>query len=349
MASVVLEPAEVTLDIGDTQPFQVELLDEFGNQIRDALISWKASADVGTIDADGLFEAGTTAGQYAGAVQLQVVKGMERVGATADVSILPDPLNTMSLQPAWVVLDSGTTQQFTATGSDQYGNEIPGLAFLWDVTEGEITQEGLYTAGAQSGLFEVNVSASYRDAAGFGVATTEVYSWSWWPGDGNARDVIGGNDGTLKKGASYGTGRIGQAFRFDGRNDYVEVPDSTILDITDQITIDFWMKRARMTVDQIEEIVDKGDCSPQVGINSGYSVRLSHSRDVTNAGAQGTGLINWMLDGVSWIQSAKRVDDGGYHHIAVTYDSATGAQRIYIDGQLDVQFTVRGRSTDHHE
>ena len=28
----------------------------------------------------------------------------------------------------------------------------------------------------------------------------------WWPGDGNAKDVIGGYDGTLQNGATFATG-----------------------------------------------------------------------------------------------------------------------------------------------
>ena len=39
---------------------------------------------------------------------------------------------------------------------------------------------------------------------------------SWWPGDGNTYDVVGGNHGSLANGASFGDGIIGQAFSFDG-------------------------------------------------------------------------------------------------------------------------------------
>ncbi len=33
---------------------------------------------------------------------------------------------------------------------------------------------------------------------------------SWWPGDGNAKDIISGNDGTLVNGATFATGKVGQ-------------------------------------------------------------------------------------------------------------------------------------------
>lgn len=39
---------------------------------------------------------------------------------------------------------------------------------------------------------------------------------SWWPGDGNANDIIGGNHGTLQNGANFASGMVGQAFSFSG-------------------------------------------------------------------------------------------------------------------------------------
>ena len=49
---------------------------------------------------------------------------------------------------------------------------------------------------------------------------------SWWHAEGNANDSADGNNGTLQNGATFGTGRSGQAFSFDGVDDYVNVPDA---------------------------------------------------------------------------------------------------------------------------
>jgi len=62
---------------------------------------------------------------------------------------------------------------------------------------------------------------------------------SWWPGDGNALDIQNGNNGTLQNGAAFATGEVGQAFTFDGVNDFVEVPDDPSLRIGDVISIEF--------------------------------------------------------------------------------------------------------------
>lgn len=44
---------------------------------------------------------------------------------------------------------------------------------------------------------------------------------AWWPGDGTARDIKGGNDGILQEGAGYSIGKVGAAFDFDGRSGFM--------------------------------------------------------------------------------------------------------------------------------
>ncbi len=62
----------------------------------------------------------------------------------------------------------------------------------------------------------------------------------WWPGDGNAMDVVGGNNGTLQGGATYGTGEVGQAFSFNGTG-YASVPHSPLWDFNaNDFTIELW-------------------------------------------------------------------------------------------------------------
>jgi hypothetical protein len=65
---------------------------------------------------------------------------------------------------------------------------------------------------------------------------------SWWPGDGNANDIVGGNIGILRGGASFGPGLVGQAFDLDGIDGWVMVPDSPSLNFgTNDFTVDFWV------------------------------------------------------------------------------------------------------------
>ena len=45
---------------------------------------------------------------------------------------------------------------------------------------------------------------------------------SWWPGDEDARDIVGPNDGQLFGGAEFGPGVVGQAFKFNGIDGYFQ-------------------------------------------------------------------------------------------------------------------------------
>src|SRR6185369_10633145 len=51
----------------------------------------------------------------------------------------------------------------------------------------------------------------------------------WWRAEGNASDAVGSNHGTLNGSATFSTaaeGQVGQAFKFDGTNGYVALPDN---------------------------------------------------------------------------------------------------------------------------
>ena len=49
---------------------------------------------------------------------------------------------------------------------------------------------------------------------------------SWWPGDGNAKDLVGQNNGSLRGGASFIPGEVEQSFSFNGVDGFVEISDS---------------------------------------------------------------------------------------------------------------------------
>lgn len=61
---------------------------------------------------------------------------------------------------------------------------------------------------------------------------------AWWSGDNNALDIMGNYDGTLVNG-TYAAGMVGQAFSFDGTDDYVDLPDG-FADFTSGFTVGLW-------------------------------------------------------------------------------------------------------------
>jgi hypothetical protein len=65
---------------------------------------------------------------------------------------------------------------------------------------------------------------------------------SWWPGDTNANDIAGANNGTLHGGATAGNpGVVGGAFLFDGTNGYCSIPDAPSLHPTN-LTVEAWVR-----------------------------------------------------------------------------------------------------------
>ena len=72
---------------------------------------------------------------------------------------------------------------------------------------------------------------------------------AWWPGDDNAEDLIGPNDGQLVNGAAYAPGMVANGFRFFGGESAVVVPDSPTWDLGyGEFTIDTWVKLNSQTV-----------------------------------------------------------------------------------------------------
>lgn len=66
---------------------------------------------------------------------------------------------------------------------------------------------------------------------------------AWWPGNGNANDIIAGQNGTLQNGATFAAGISGQAFGLDGSSSHVEVPDSSAWSFgANPFTIALWAK-----------------------------------------------------------------------------------------------------------
>ena len=70
---------------------------------------------------------------------------------------------------------------------------------------------------------------------------------SWWPGDGNARDIIGKNNGTFFDGnrpinGIYAAGKVGLAFSLDGVDDDVDAGNGTTLHVSSgDFTVDAWV------------------------------------------------------------------------------------------------------------
>src|SRR5262249_24969106 len=66
---------------------------------------------------------------------------------------------------------------------------------------------------------------------------------SWWRGESNALDQIGGHNGTLSNNVTFSAGQAGAAFVFDGDGSVVRIGNPPALQIQD-FTIELWARRS---------------------------------------------------------------------------------------------------------
>ena len=181
---------------GKSVSFSFIAYDKFGNETKDVISSWNAVTDAGRIDGT-TFTAGTKAGSFFEGVTLEVVQETSRVSVSADAAVNPGPLAGIQVDPSDIVVGTGLDQQFSASGVDQYGNKIAGLAFLWDANGGEIKQNGFYN-GKQSGRHQITASATSQ---------AEVFT-------GSASVVIPPNYSDFS--STNGLNLVGEAIQLDG-------------------------------------------------------------------------------------------------------------------------------------
>ncbi|MBI4045117.1 MAG: hypothetical protein HY392_05390 [Candidatus Diapherotrites archaeon] len=154
---------------------------------------------------------------------------------------------------------------------------------------------------------------------------------SWWPGDGNANDVVGDNNGTLENGAGFGTGKVNQAFRLDGRNDYVNVPDSPSLDINGPITIEAWVYP--LSYPHYAGIVSKNSYS-----NRTYKFVINSDLDGLYFELKGVGGYVSVITNYKTHPLASIIPLDRWSHVAAVYDGSDLI--IYSNGSEVARKTV---------
>ncbi|MFZ3031617.1 MAG: LamG domain-containing protein [Candidatus Moraniibacteriota bacterium] len=172
------------------------------------------------------------------------------------------------------------------------------------------------------------VSQLYRLTAPTSVDTGLKGYWSF-----NGKDVSGttaydrsgaGNTGTLTNGPTVTDGKVGQALSFDGADDYVNIPDSTALDIgdTDDLTLTGWFYRDTSTTEDTIVAKRNGLTSPYVG----YIAYLDAANDELTFEVS-DGVDEYSLTSVSTFTTT------GWHQYAIVWDQASATNSdIYIDG-----------------
>ncbi len=151
---------------------------------------------------------------------------------------------------------------------------------------------------------------------------------AFYPFNGNANDESGnGNNGTAY-GATLTTDRFGDpnhAYYFDGENDYILVPNSTILQISGPITMSAWFK-----TDYAKPFADIICKAEKVEPRHGYLM------DINEYGkARADIWYNHQNDQGGYVVSTDKVVDNKWHFMVATYDGQIF--KLYVDGKFNAE------------
>ncbi len=175
LTGVLLTPGSTSLEFGQTQQFTAvgQLNDGTTTTIP---ITWTATG--GTVNASGLFTAGSTAGSFR-----VIARSANGLADTSAVTVTAPTIASIALTPPTVSLQSGQVQQFTATATLSNGGSQTNPALTWTATGGAVNSSGLYTAGATAGTFRVIAASSNgkADTSAITVTTPTITALSVTP------------------------------------------------------------------------------------------------------------------------------------------------------------------------
>lgn len=144
-----------------------------------------------------------------------------------------------------------------------------------------------------------------------------VGAWNFDEASGTTvTDVSGrGNHGTLSA-ATRVTGKNGKALSFNGINALVTVADSAALDLTSGMTLEAWVRPAKLTGSWRTIVIKERQAHLSYALYAGNDLsrpsgHVYTTRDASTAGPAALPLNTWK-------------------HIATTWNGAT--QRFYVDG-----------------
>ena len=114
----------------------------------------------------------------------------------------------------------------------------------------------------------------------------------------------------------------GNVLSLDGKNAYVDIGNDPVFNITDEITVAFWMKAERQQSYQAT-MLSKGDRT--------WRMAMFHNEYYLEFGRN-------YGSSTRYIAGQTDVKDGQWHHIAAVYDGSS--MYLYVDGRLDVSNTL---------
>lgn len=229
--------------------------------------------------------------------------------------------------------NGGVAQTFTITSTLLAGKTV------------EAFQQGKIIEENSDGTIQVSLDPDgmemllVYDASASASATRGYWKMDEAQWNGAASEVRDssdqGNHGQAYNGpTTVWSGRVMKAGSFDGVNDYVEIPNSTSLQVAGNLTLSFWIKPENLGSARINPL-DKS-YGGEFGLTMEPSGQLSYYHGTARASGKYT----------SWAAfTSGTLKSNEWQHIAITRNAATRQLKSYLNGKL-MRSTTYSSSTN---
>jgi concanavalin A-like lectin/glucanase superfamily protein len=160
---------------------------------------------------------------------------------------------------------------------------------------------------------------------------------SWWPGDGNANDIVSGNNGTLQNGATFGAVAVGQAILLNNGSANllnngsaiacVQVPNSPSLNPTGSFSLDAWIFPV---ADGTAHIIAKWGDTAEWGNQRAYSFHTTDGRGLRFSISDDANQSNSSFHDFDTPEGVITLN--AWNFVAAVYDQSRGTRQIYVNG-----------------
>ncbi len=176
-----------------------------------------------------------------------------------------------------------------------------------------------------NGVYNLTVTA--RNGDGQGSQTLEVRVVnptatprpanliSWWSGNEDGRDLVGGQHGILKGAVGFGAGKVRNAFIFGEAGQSVVLPQAASIDLSrlSAWTIEAWVRPTSFTNSSFPTIYSQGRFRVSLGLRNG------------------TGQLESWINDSNRLNTTTRIPLNAWTHVAMSYD---GTKRTFhINGK----------------
>ena len=150
-------------------------------------------------------------------------------------------------------------------------------------------------------------------------------------GDTVVDSASGKANGTAKNGPARVEGKIGGAFKFDGKDDYIEIPSNKALDEIQNgsFTISAWFKPD----DAPAGTDDANNAQYGIVLKTGWHMGLHYTGEKKFTFAyflKGDPDPSWVGTG-AW---DTEYEPGEWHHVVSVVDKAERVTKVYVNGEL---------------